>query len=125
MLFYRACLPLSRATLAYLGGVIRRYHRQIGSCWRKCNPEQQALLVLAQLRKGETFAELAAGSASAPPQAGGMCVRRWHCWRPGRRSWPRRRRPATRSWSSTARSSPSTAWRLTGRFIPASTAATA
>jgi hypothetical protein len=42
-------------------GVIRRYRRQIGSCWRKCNPGQQALLVLAHLRKGETFAELAAG----------------------------------------------------------------
>ncbi len=61
MLFYRACLPLSRATLAYLAGVIRRYRRKIGSCWRKCNPGQQALLVLAHLRKGETFASLAAG----------------------------------------------------------------
>ena len=61
MLFYRAALPLSRATLTYLAGVIRRYRRQIGSCWRKCNPGQQALLVLAHLRKGETFAALAAG----------------------------------------------------------------
>jgi DDE superfamily endonuclease len=61
MLFYRAALPLSRATLTYLAGVIRRYRRQIGSCWRKCNPGQQALLVLAHLRKGETFAELADG----------------------------------------------------------------
>ena len=33
----------------------------IGSRWRKLNPGQQALLVLAYLRKGETFAELAAG----------------------------------------------------------------
>ena len=41
--------------------MIRRYRRQIGSCWRKCNPGQQALLVLAHLRKGETFAALAAG----------------------------------------------------------------
>jgi hypothetical protein len=61
MLFYRAALPLSRATLAYVAGVIRRHRRQIGSCWRKCNPGQQALLALAHLRKGETFAELAAG----------------------------------------------------------------
>jgi hypothetical protein len=61
MLFCRACLPLSRATLACLAGVIRRYRRQIGSCWRRCNPGQQALLVLAYLRKGETFAALAAG----------------------------------------------------------------
>jgi hypothetical protein len=41
--------------------VIRRHRRQLGSCWRKLNPGQQALLVLAHLRKGETFAELAAG----------------------------------------------------------------
>jgi hypothetical protein len=61
MLFYRACLPLSRATLAYFAGVIRRHRRQIASCWRKCNPGQQALLVLVHLRKGETFADLAAG----------------------------------------------------------------
>jgi hypothetical protein len=31
------------------------------SGWRKLNPGQQALLVLAYLRMGETFAELAAG----------------------------------------------------------------
>jgi hypothetical protein len=61
MLFYRAVLPLSRATLSYVAGVIRRHRRQIGSCWRKCSPGQQALLVLAHLRNGETFAELAAG----------------------------------------------------------------
>jgi Helix-turn-helix of DDE superfamily endonuclease len=41
--------------------VIRRYRRQIGSCWPKCNPGLQALLVLAHLRVGETFAALAAG----------------------------------------------------------------
>ena len=35
--------------------------KSIGSRWRKLNPGQQALLVLAYLRKGETFAELAAG----------------------------------------------------------------
>ena len=61
MLFYRAALPLSCATLTYVAGVVRRHRRQIGLCWRKCNPGQQALLVLAHLRKGETFAELAAG----------------------------------------------------------------
>ena len=61
MLFYRAVLPLSRATLVYVAGVIRRHRRQIGSCWRKLNPGQQALLVLVHLRNGDTFAELAAG----------------------------------------------------------------
>ena len=61
MLFYRAALPLSRQTLTYVAGVIRRHRARIGSCWRKLNPGRQALLVLAYLRKGETFAELAAG----------------------------------------------------------------
>ena len=61
MLFYRAALPLSRKTLTFVSGVIRRYRKSIGSRWRKLNPGQQALLVLAHLRKGETFTELAAG----------------------------------------------------------------
>ena len=61
MLFYPAALPLSRQTLNYTAGIIRRHRKQIGSPWRKLNPGRQALLVLAYLRKGETFAELAAG----------------------------------------------------------------
>ena len=63
MLFYPAALPLSRQTLTYTARVIRGHRAQIGSPWRKLNPGQQALLVLAYLRKGETFAELAAGFA--------------------------------------------------------------
>jgi hypothetical protein len=63
MLFYRAALPLSHQTLTFVSGIIRRHRKSIGSRWRKLNPGQQALLVLAYLRKGETFAELAAGFA--------------------------------------------------------------
>ena len=61
MLFYPATLALSRQTLDYTAGIIRRHRKQIGSPWRKLSLGQQALLVLAYLRKGETFAELAAG----------------------------------------------------------------
>ena len=61
MLFYPAALPLSRQTLTCAAGLIRRHRKQIGSCWRRLSCGQQALLVLAYLRKGETFAELAAG----------------------------------------------------------------
>ena len=61
MLFYRAALPLSRQTLTYVAGVIRRHRARIGSCWRKLSSGRQALLVLAYLRNGETFADLAAG----------------------------------------------------------------
>jgi hypothetical protein len=61
MLFYRAALPLSRQTLSFVAGVIRRHRVSICSLWRKLNPGQQALLVLVHLRKGEPFAEVAAG----------------------------------------------------------------
>jgi len=61
MLFYPAVLPLSSKTLNYTAGVIRRHRRAVGSPWRQLNCDRQALLVLAYLRKGDTFAELAAG----------------------------------------------------------------
>ena len=44
-----------------MSGIIRRHRASIGSYWRKLNPGQQALLVLVHLRKGETFAQVAAG----------------------------------------------------------------
>jgi Helix-turn-helix of DDE superfamily endonuclease/DDE superfamily endonuclease len=44
-----------------VAGIIRRHRISIGSTWRKLKPGQQALVVLAYLRKGETFAALAAG----------------------------------------------------------------
>ena len=61
MLFYRAALPLSSQTLSFTAAVIRRHRKSIGSCWRKLTPGQQALPVLVYLKKGETFAEVAAG----------------------------------------------------------------
>lgn len=61
MLFYRAALPLSRQTLTFVSGLVRTHRRAIGSPWRALNPGQQALLVLVHLRKGEPFAEVAAG----------------------------------------------------------------
>ncbi len=61
MLFYRAALPLSSRTLNFTAGVVRRHLKAIGSRWRKLSPGREALLVLAYLRKGETFDELAAG----------------------------------------------------------------
>ncbi len=61
MLFHRAAMPLSRQTLTFAAGVIRRHRAAIGSRGRKLNPGQQALLVLTYLRKGETFTDLAAG----------------------------------------------------------------
>jgi hypothetical protein len=37
------------------------HRREIGSRWRRLSPNEQALLVLAQLRNGDTYARLAAG----------------------------------------------------------------
>jgi hypothetical protein len=82
MLFYRAALPLSRKTLAFVARIIRRHRAAIGSLWRKLDPARQALLVLAYLRKGETLADLAAGFGGgvATTVAAG---RNWHehAWR--------------------------------------------
>ncbi|MFB7878049.1 transposase family protein [Nocardia sp. NPDC056064] len=61
MLFYRAALPLSSATLHFVAAVIRRHRSEIGSRWRALDPGQQAMLVLVYLRKGEPFTDLAAG----------------------------------------------------------------
>ena len=41
--------------------IIRRYRKEIGSLWRRLDPGQQALLVLAYLKKGETYPQVAAG----------------------------------------------------------------
>jgi hypothetical protein len=61
VLFYRAAVDLSRSTLNYVAGLIRRHRKKIGSTWRLLNPGRQALLVLVYLRKDETFAEISAG----------------------------------------------------------------
>jgi hypothetical protein len=61
VLSYRAAVDLSRSTLNYVAGLIRRRRKAIGSTWRRLNPGQQALLVLVYLRKGETFTEVGTG----------------------------------------------------------------
>ncbi|GAA0954757.1 transposase family protein [Actinocorallia libanotica] len=61
MLFYRAAVDLSRSTLNYVAGVIRRHRKALASPWRRLSPARQALLVLVHLRKDETYLELGAG----------------------------------------------------------------
>jgi hypothetical protein len=72
--------------LSYVAGVSRRHRARIGSCWRKLSPGRQALLVLAYLRKGETFAELAAGFGIGTATAWRYDPRPLACWPPARRS---------------------------------------
>jgi len=59
VLFYRAALPLSRHTLNYVAGVVGRH--RAARAGTGSTQGQQALLVLVHLRKGETYAEVAAG----------------------------------------------------------------
>ena len=61
MLFYRSSLPLSRSTLEYVTGLVRRHRKNLGSKGRALPPGAQALMTLAYLKKGETFVQLAAG----------------------------------------------------------------
>jgi hypothetical protein len=91
MLFYRAALPLSSRTLTFVSGVIPRHRAAMGSPWRKAERGRQALLVLVYLRKGEMYAELAAGFGVVPPR------RRTSARPPGRR-----RRKGTPTLSSMA-----------------------
>ncbi|MDW5326771.1 transposase family protein [Plantactinospora sp. KLBMP9567] len=63
MLSYPAAIPLSTRTLARLAGLIRARHAQRRCRWRRMDPGRQALLVLAHLCNGDTYARLAAGFA--------------------------------------------------------------
>jgi hypothetical protein len=60
---YPGTIPLSRAHLTHLAGLLRTHRKQMGSRWRRLDPGRQALLVLAHLRNGDTSARLAAGFA--------------------------------------------------------------
>ncbi|MEW5655238.1 transposase family protein [Streptomyces cinereoruber] len=61
MLVYRCGIDLSSSTLRFLAGHLRSRHRRQGTRWRRLPPGRQALLVLAHLRMGDTYAQLAAG----------------------------------------------------------------
>ena len=61
MLVYPAGIDLSSSTLRRVARLISAHRRSIGSRWRRLIPSRQALLVLAHLRCGDTYARLAAG----------------------------------------------------------------
>ena len=60
MLTYPGAITLSERTLAFLAGLLQA-HRERLRTWRKLSACEQALLVLAHLRHGDTYARLAAG----------------------------------------------------------------
>ena len=58
---YPAGLSVSNHALNRLTTALRRSRNQLGTRWRKLTVGRQALLVIAHLRKGETYTDLAAG----------------------------------------------------------------
>ena len=61
MLVYPSSMQVSNRALQTLAEALRHHRRSLGSRWRRLPAERQALLVLAHLRCGDTYARLAAG----------------------------------------------------------------
>jgi hypothetical protein len=61
VLVYPSSMPVSNRALRVLADALRQRRNQLGSRWRRLPPGRQALLVLAHLRKGETYTALAGG----------------------------------------------------------------
>ncbi|MFE0186589.1 transposase family protein [Streptomyces sp. NPDC058989] len=61
MLVYPSAIDLSTAQLRHLSREFAARRREIGTRWRRLTAGRQALLTLAHLRCGDTYAQLAAG----------------------------------------------------------------
>ncbi|NWF31078.1 transposase [Streptomyces sp. PKU-EA00015] len=61
MLVYPSAIDLSSQSLRFLAQHLTRRRRELGTRWRKLPAGQQALLALAHLRCGDTYAQLAVG----------------------------------------------------------------
>lgn len=61
MLVYPSSVDLSTRTLRFLAGQLAARRKEIGTRWRRLPAARQALLALAHLRCGDTYAQLAAG----------------------------------------------------------------
>ena len=61
MLSYPSGMSVSSRVLNLLADALRRHRTQRATRWRKLSPGRQALLVVAYLRKGETYTDLACG----------------------------------------------------------------
>ncbi|MFB6507236.1 transposase family protein [Streptomyces sp. NPDC002466] len=61
MLVYPSAIDLSSDHLRHLAWHLAARRREIGTRWRRITPGRQALLALAHLRCGGTYAQLAAG----------------------------------------------------------------
>src|SRR5215210_6550760 len=60
---YPSGMSVSNRALQLLAGALRCRRGELRTRWRRLDAGRQALLVLAHLRKGETYADLACGFA--------------------------------------------------------------
>ena len=58
---YPAGMTVSNRALTMLSDALRQNRATLGTRWRRLEAGQQALLVVAHLRKGETYPDLATG----------------------------------------------------------------
>lgn len=58
---YPSGMTVSNRALIMLADALRQNRTELKTRWRRLEPGRQALLVLAHLRKGETYADLAIG----------------------------------------------------------------
>ena len=61
MLSYPSGMTVSNRALIMLADLLRAHRTQLRTRWRRLDAGQQALLTVAHLRKGETYADLACG----------------------------------------------------------------
>ncbi|WP_306320353.1 MULTISPECIES: IS5 family transposase [unclassified Streptomyces] len=61
MLVYPSGVDVSSSALRFLAQQLQQHRRVIGTRWRRLTAGRQALLALAHLRDGQTYAQLAAG----------------------------------------------------------------
>ncbi len=73
--------------LNMLSEALRCGSTQVGTRWRRLAPGGQALLVVAHLRKGETYGDLVPGSVWARRLCSVTSAKRCRCWPQWRRSW--------------------------------------
>jgi DDE superfamily endonuclease len=61
VLSYPSAMTVSSRALTTLADALRRHRKERATRWRKLSAGRQALLVVAYLRKGETYSDLACG----------------------------------------------------------------
>ena len=59
MLVYPVGMSVSTRTLTFVAQELRKHRRTLRSRWRVLPSHRQALMLLAHLRKGETYQDLA------------------------------------------------------------------